>query len=234
MKDWQQLLVKSFQKEMSDTDVDLLFGVGQLSSTEALDYYRGSYRKSRKESLNRKFSKTRSVLGKDEFDRVAELFLNEIDSTHYSIDDYGEELPDFFEKHATKKNIVALCRFEENLESMIKKVLFIPRNGENFLPEKPLKAQNYQLYTSEFNILALWNSKDTPSSKSQFCYVLWYEEGLQKFEEVELWEYSLLKGFQQEAKTLEKHIEDIESKSIEPVSFQNFFTKLIQRNLISN
>ena len=233
MSRWFRNLSSLIKESHAIEDDENYRGAGKLSSKEAIEYYRDSYWKARKDCLSQKFSILAKSLGRERFDQLANRYIESYPSCSYSIDHYGDQFDLFMKDCLVEEKWIELARLEKTMEEMIFVLPYVESHDSEINVESELRSQNYLLMTSQIDLMSLWNQSKESSRQKRF-FLIWYQDSSQLVEEIPLWQYKILEMLQALETTLENLLVDPSLVDIDPMDFQSFFAKIARRNLLAN
>lgn len=157
---------------MNLNEVQNLFDLqpaGRLSVEQAFEFYRTSYSQRLTKALRDKFEAVNWVLGPENFTDLCTQFIEDNPSSSYSLENYGNELPQFL----VTTEIGKQCPFLEDLatfEWALKEVAdapisrpLSPEQTQELLTNDDFKVsfvEGMRIFQSHYSLLEIWESRN--------------------------------------------------------------------------
>jgi len=142
---WQKQFV------LKTIDSKLIKGARSLSSEEALLVYYQDYQARMLEALGKNYEATWVMLGDEEFFQLANDFIEKFPSKHFSLNQFGENFPEFLAINCDDSDIFLMSDYERNFW----KLFHQDANEKKILKQEDIEKGLFdlsQIYFFESNV----------------------------------------------------------------------------------
>lgn len=152
-------------EDVSQEFLDSIIPVGKLNPQDVINVYRGDYRARMLEAIGKNFEGSWLLLGDEEFQYLANQFIDLHPSQLTSLNSYGAEFPEFLEALNVEADVVMMAKFELAFWRLFHAAAHpaVVINPDEL--DKIVFQLDHSLYLSksDIKIYELWLQRENPS-----------------------------------------------------------------------